>query len=294
MREASNKSKDWGKSCWRVVDDEVLCFAWVDNNCVQFMTTAYNPEELGQNPHFFDAKKRKDIPESAVIEAPHRQCLTSTHAHTITVATAGYRPSKETERYVSWTEALPQPGVIRGYNQNMGGSDINAQLRAAYINDRKNLRWPQKVFGHVIQASVVNSIILHEHAHKKRPDHQRFIEEVCEDLIRPTIAVPEARKTPPKIAVAPDPIPSLSKHTLIPRAAIAEGRHTSKAYCVPCREEGSRKRAAMEPISGNAKRQRPPQTKFECSVCHKACCWSSECFGRMHPRLAGSFELDRP
>lgn len=69
IRDAATKKKDWGLKAYTVVDDEVLCLAWVDNNTVQLMTTAHSISEVN-TPHFLPPKRRHGIPANSVKHLP--------------------------------------------------------------------------------------------------------------------------------------------------------------------------------------------------------------------------------
>ena len=114
IRDVTSKGKDWGLQAHMVVDDEVLCLGWVDNNGVQYMTTGHSPQDLYEM-HYINPHKRYGIPETSL--QPIVPYFPPTLAHSIPLL------NQEVQRPLG----LPIPAPIKEYNLHMGGSDGIAQ-----------------------------------------------------------------------------------------------------------------------------------------------------------------------
>ena len=131
----ATKAKHWGLRTSTIVDDEVLCLGWVDNNTVQLMTTFHDPREFDRS-YYLNPFKRHGILEGSV--EPIISYYPLIYAHTTLVP----------DQTPLWPLGLPVPVPIREYNLHMGGSDENAQQRATYSYERRSDRywWPFFIF----------------------------------------------------------------------------------------------------------------------------------------------------
>lgn len=117
IRNVATETKDWRRQASMIVDDEVLCMSWIDNNAVQYMTTSHSLEDLTEI-HYLYERKRAGIPkDSAQPIVPYNPSIIS---HSVPV------PGQQISRPMR----LPVPQPIRDYNLHMGGSDGNAQQRS--------------------------------------------------------------------------------------------------------------------------------------------------------------------
>lgn len=82
-----------------------------------------------------------------------------------------------------------RPEVIEFYNKTKGGVDTFDQMCAHYGCGRKNKRWPLCVFYGMINADVINSLIIHNENAMKRGENQMqrrpYMQALALALIRP-------------------------------------------------------------------------------------------------------------
>ena len=127
-RDVAVKAKHWGLQASTIVDVEVLCWGWVDNNTVQIMTTRNHPRELDSS-YNLNPLKRHGIPEDSAQQIiPYYQSI---YAHTTLMLDQSF----------SWPLGPPIPAPIRDYNLHMGCSDGNAQQRAVYLYENRSDRY---------------------------------------------------------------------------------------------------------------------------------------------------------
>ena len=268
IRDAATKKNNWGLEAHTVVDEEILCMAWVDLNTVQLMTTAYDISDI-KTPYFLPPRRRHGIPEDSVIFIPSVY-LPSIAAHSLINSTK----SSET--------GLPIPYPIRRYNQYMGGSDGNAQQRAAYSFDRRSPRywWPLFIFLH--DAACLNAYIIYktcdlENEHLCRED---FIRNIATSLIEKNAGCGRRRSSQAANIFVND---STSEHRWM--------RLEKRRYCDACKngKETSfkRKREPLAEVDSNVqkRRKRGAQTSWGCAawICQKkAACRTTRCWNYMH------------
>jgi len=129
LRLIFTKAKNWGLRAHMVVDDEVLCLAWQDNNVLQYMTTSHDVSDLDEL-YLLDHRKRWNIPSGSAIP---RFAATS-HGPSILADSTLYHDRSDL--------LLPIPLVAKEYNDNMRGSDGNDQQRSYYPLRRRNNKYP--------------------------------------------------------------------------------------------------------------------------------------------------------
>ena len=141
--------------------------------------------DLETQKHWIHPKKRARIPEGSIQEVSGPGKYPSMAAHIIAYATAGFQALEVEKPRVPWPTGLPVPAAIRQYNRHMGGSDLNAQLRASYSNDRRSKRWPIALFHFIIDASIINSMVVYRLSARERQKitYEKFIEEVALELV---------------------------------------------------------------------------------------------------------------
>lgn len=148
LRDATTKKKNWGLEAHTVIEDEVLCMAWVNNNTVQSMTTAYDISDINTS-YFLPPKCRHGISENSIQNLPPPY-IPFIIAYFILFDQSGQ-------------SGLPVSYPIRKYNLHMGGSDGNAQQRAVYNFDKRSPKywWPLFTFLH--DAACLNAYILYKY-----------------------------------------------------------------------------------------------------------------------------------
>lgn len=219
LRGATTKKDHWGLKAYTVVDQDVLCMAWVDLNTAQLMTTAYGISDV-KTSCFLSPKKRSGIPGNAVQVIP-----------------PSYLPSIASHSRIdpaSFNMGLPVPYPIRQYNKYMGGSNGNAQQRATYTLNRRSSRcwWPLFTFLH--DAACLNSYIIY-----KAPDldsrpltREAFIRSIALSLIGEPAGNSRKRKSASDDVMNILPMNSLPEHDWI--------RLSKKRRCDACKANKTR------------------------------------------------------
>lgn len=130
----------WNTLC-AIPIDNVLCFAWQDNNIVTGLSTVHTVNQAND-----------------IIERQRRR-----PAHTSTSALIT-RPIFGKDA----VKTLPIPMIIDDYNHYMGGVDIANQLRAEYTTHKPTYRswWP--LFHWVLDTAVVNAYQIHRVGRQER------------------------------------------------------------------------------------------------------------------------------
>lgn len=269
IRDATTKQKNWGLEAYTAVDDEVLCMAWVDNNTVQLMTTAFDISDI-MTPHFLHPKSRSGIPANSVITLPPPY-LPSIAAHSVLTNQSGQ-------------SGLPVPLPVRKYNLHMGGSDGNAQQRATYSFDRRSPKywWPLFVFLH--DAICLNAYILYKACDLEDSDHlsrEEFVRSIATSLIMEPAGNTRRRE-------------SVVDQSTIVRDARPDHFWVfteKRRRCDRCKANKTRppkrKREPLAEVDGNGiKRiERGAQTQWGCGAAsckEKAACKNAECWNYMH------------
>lgn len=152
---AKGKALEWGAMRAEVVE-EVLCFAWQDNNTVLGMTSAYRPDDQ-------------------VVRTRKRPAETSTNAAIV-------RPVFGDE----YTKDLAIPRLIDDYNHHMGGVDIANQLRVNYTtHTRRQKRYWKAMFLWLLDLSITNSYLLSRppRGGAESRAHRRFMDDLAKSLM---------------------------------------------------------------------------------------------------------------
>ena len=263
MRDVAVKAKHWGLQASTIVDDEVLCMGWVDNNTVQIMTTRHHPREL-DSLYYLNPLKRHGIPEDSAQQIiPYDPSI---YAHTTLMLDQSF----------SWPLGLPIPAPIRDYNLHMGGSDGNAQQRAVYSYERRSNRywWPLFIF--LLDAAALNPYKLYllndSKTEEKRLSGTDFICHLSLALMKNPAG--QTRRYEPQVSVQTtvDSLISSPKHHYI--------YLDKKQSCVPCNVNKTRPSKRKGELlteryaNGKKRKRRGAQTMWACGGCHpiKPCC----------------------
>jgi len=68
-----------------------------------------------------------------------------------------------------------KPVCVIYYNQHMGSVDKKDQLLQTYLVDRKRMsKWYMKLFGRLLHARVLNSLVIYKHNVEQNVDHLKF------------------------------------------------------------------------------------------------------------------------
>ena len=170
------------------------------------------------------------------------------------------RYSKSDKRYLN----IPQPNVVKHYNQFMGGVDLLNRQIASYRSYHKTNKWPVRVFEHFMDCAVVNSW----NQYRKDCDILKvkkndildliaFKMRVAEALIKgivttesesedETFEPPVQKKTPGRPGRVPLPPPEVAKSKALHLPKAMEIKEAQR-----CRNPGCAKRTRVKCISCN-------------------------------------------
>lgn len=159
------------------------------------------------------------------------------------------------------------PNAVSNYNTNMGGVDLNDQLRSYYTIGRKSVKWWRCCFFYLLEVAVLNSYIIYKNtprpAGEKVLDHFQFHLEVARSFMTVSLRKRSVSSIPSvQGMVACD----FDKH----KRVRLPGR---KKQCFNCRSEDRRTESGKR-----------PETVFGCSLCNTHLC-DEMCFGRFHKNL---------
>lgn len=153
---------------------------------------------------------------------------------------------------------VPQPHIIRTYNQYMGGVDLHDAFVAKYRIKIKAKKWWWPLFTNLIDSAIVNSWRLYRLTHDDQPDLLHFRRVIATTLLKTMKPLDEETK---------DPIVNQrgrpSSLQIGSKPAVAEGNHT-----VIKREKRLRCRFCKS------------QTVYACSACNVGV--HPKCFNRYH------------
>lgn len=157
-------------------------------------------------------------------------------------------------------KVMPKP--ILYYNVNMKGVDRMDQMLSYYPCERKTLRWPKKIFLHMLQMILVNAFYLYNayNVDNKLPLYD-FRLKVIEELLPPKEAPPV--QTPPGRN-------SNSVHRVVKNEERDGKGGAKRKRCRACFSEGKRK-----------------QTTYVCSACpgKPGLCEVGQCFEKFHENV---------
>ena len=244
FKELAKKGNDWGTRLITIIDDEILCMGWQDNNTVLMMSTAHTATEAADS-EFRSIQRRHGIPEKSAVSTGH--------------------PGEK---------ALEFPIPIVDYNKHMGGSDGCAQQRAIYTAARHHdVRYWWPIFIFLLDAAILNAYIVFQLEHpQSKLTHAQFQRQTALHMVRNPAG--QYRQQPYAFGTENPAIPA-PKHQWV--------RLSKKTYCTPCRE-AKRKRKPLKEMDLNVnKRNRGPQSYWGCShprcegltACKKTACWEA-------------------
>lgn len=161
---------------------------------------------------------------------------------------------------------IPQPVIA--YNSNMGGVDLNDQLRSYYPIGRKSKKWWRCTLWYLFEVACVNAFIVYRlttvRAGQKPMTHVQFQVEVARELLRGNISRSSRSKEFPSVSGLGKAQPEEHSITRL------FGR---KRQCFQCRV-GGKKTAS----------NRVPETVFGCATCNVHLC-KGLCFATFHSQL---------
>lgn len=113
--------------------------------------TDYELKKLGRGT--IKSKVRDDKKLTLIRWMDNKAITMASSAHTINPIHQCRRYSRPDQQYLN----IPQPDVVKRYNEFMGGVDLLNRLVAAYRCYHKTKKWPIRVFEHFMDCAVVNS-----------------------------------------------------------------------------------------------------------------------------------------
>lgn len=159
------------------------------------------------------------------------------------------------------------PNAVANYNMNMGGVDLNDQLRTYYTIGRKSVKWWRCCFFYLLEVPVLNAYIVY----KKTPrpadvpvlNHFQFHLEVARSLMSGSTRKRNAPEIP---TLRGNSVTDYEKH----KRVRLPGR---KKQCYNCRSENRRTESGKR-----------PETVFGCSLCNTHLC-DNVCFAKFHQNI---------
>ena len=271
IRDKAKKKHDWGKQASMCIDDRILCLAWVDNNTVQYMTTAHAPSKVNET-WWMDPAKRHRIPSTSQKIIPEED----------KVGLLG-----DPDPRIKWPKGLPVPTLIHEYNCNMNGIDRIAQMVSYYQDERRSRRYWISLFEFFLMAAVVNAYRIYTidccNKNDKPLSHLEFQRSVAITLLEHY----HSRRRIHPCSQLVDQKPPEPKHHW--------QKLSKKSYCRPCLTRKTAaptnirtQRKALGEVSGNVtkkQRARPPQVNSACSACQVPCCRRNpNCWKELHTK----------
>ena len=243
-----------------IVQNEVLCSAWQDNNMVLALTTAYSARNSGDK----------------ILVLRKRPGKTSTNA-AVMLPLFGDLTEKE----------LEIPIVYHEYNQWMGPVDQFNQLVAYYCSQKRTQRVWMPLFHWLLDASACNSFGLWKTTvQKKHKDHKQFLLSLINDLIQEGVKdndiVKEQliRKRKAYVATNQKPRtgPQVLGHSWVKRP--------TRQACIWCRKTAEVTRTKRsrfgQDITNSANQKPPTKTQWGCGTCIVPLCKYKDCWEAYH------------
>lgn len=264
-----------------IVEDEVLCLAWQNNNVLQYMIISHDLSDLNER-HLLDHRKRWNISsEFMILRFSNNLTVISYLSFIVAHSTL----------YYDWSNMmLSISSVTKKYNDNMKDSNENDQQRFYYSLCWRNSKYLWRLFEFLFEAAVLNSFKLHKIRDLTfKLKHKDFVLQLALKLMQNFYDNDHLQES--KVFITTSNMIYSSKHHYIKLA--------KKTYCTSCsklkRKNYTLKRKALAEISDvdvnqlrKKRRQRDAETSWGCSAaeCFKlACCRRSKCWTAMHSTL---------
>lgn len=163
------------------------------------------------------------------------------------------------------------PPLLHDYNKNMGGVDLNDQMRKYYNMGRRSKTWYRRVFFYILEVAVHNSTVLYKHVDEeaKAVTTKAFRIELAEELIG---SVRTDRYAPKRPSPGDDDVRLRKEMGHLPKHL------STRNTCVVC----SKKFYLLPPASRPAE---PRRVNTKCTVCNvNLCTNSNNCFHAYHTK----------
>lgn len=156
-------------------------------------------------------------------------------------------------------ELKKKPNVVVDYNIHMGGVDLGDQLIEPYNTARKSIKWYMKVYWHLFDLVLINSLIIYKKIHDSEMDHVTFRRELVKQILEKYGHTVHGVPTQP----LPSQVMRRSQHVLVKIPATEKCSYPTKR-CVECYEKDIRR-----------------NVRNVCSKCGVALC-DGPCFANFH------------
>ncbi|PNF29055.1 hypothetical protein B7P43_G13906 [Cryptotermes secundus] len=144
-----------------------------------------------------------------------------------------YHDDSQTKVTVRGKE-IEKPKTVVDYNHNMGGIDMKDQTLQMYLIERKRMRkWYHKLFRRLLNASVLNSLILFRQNTKTNIEHLSFRILLVEGLFA-KYATGETRVTQPGRHASDNTVPRLTERHFLRRLTGTGKKARLQRRCVVC------------------------------------------------------------
>jgi hypothetical protein len=173
--------------------------------------------------------------------------------------------SNETRTVTVRGKEVAKPVSVLEYNKSMGGVDLKDQLLHSYLIERKRLnKWYMKLFRRLLNATILNALIIYRSNTGKQIDQLSFRTELVEGLfVKHASAVERKVQTGHR---SDNLVPRLTERHFISRIPPTEKKASPQRRCVVCYKHGRRK-----------------DTVYWCDACNVGLCL--DCFRDYHTKL---------
>lgn len=147
-------------------------------------------------------------------------------------------------------QKISKPLPIVNYNKNMSGIDRQDQMLSYYLSERKTIRWPKKLFMHVLEMLLLNAHYLYNKYAEKKMTLYDFRINIIKGLLPPTVEDIPGRNQP---------------HILVKRESTEGKKQIDRKRCQSCSAAGIR-----------------TQTPYQCQSCPGAPGYCLNCSTIVH------------
>ncbi|KRZ83916.1 PiggyBac transposable element-derived protein 4 [Trichinella sp. T8] len=139
-------------------------------------------------------KNKRQIP-AAFIESKHRELNSSLFGYQKNMTLVSYVPKKNKnvillssmhhDGSIVSIGQRKKPEIVVFYNKTKSGVDHADQLAQCYNTARKSQRWPLAKFFHLLNVSVINACVIHQHNSGESSKRKNFIKNIAFELLQP-------------------------------------------------------------------------------------------------------------
>ncbi|KRX71861.1 PiggyBac transposable element-derived protein 4 [Trichinella sp. T6] len=158
-------------------------------------------------------KNKRQIP-AAFIDTKHREQNSSLFGYQKNMTLVSYVPKKNKnvillssmhhDGSIVSIGQREKPEIVLFYNKTKSGVDHADQLAQCYNTARKSRRWPLAIFFHLLNVSVINASVIHQHNTGESGKRKNFIKNIAFELLQPYLRSRLECKTLTKKTAAAD------------------------------------------------------------------------------------------